>query len=76
MVGSTQLCVPKHRGCGCNQRPINQNEEMAASEEQRQIILSLFTWTNMRYCYMLFILHGAFEVIPRLGSERLFVMRA
>lgn len=71
-----QLCVVKHMGCSCNHRSINQNEEMALSEEQRQIILSLFTWTNMRYCYMQFILHGAFEVIPKLGSERLFVMRA
>lgn len=63
------LCS-RARGCSCNQKPINQTEEMEPAEKRRQSILSYFTWTNTRYCYMLFILLGGFEVIHQPGNGR------
>lgn len=56
----------------CNQRRINQREETAPAEKWRQSILSSLTWTNTRYCYMLFILRGAFELIPQLENRGWF----
>lgn len=73
---SRRPCVSLAQGYGCNQRSINQTGETEMSGKRRQSILSSFTLTNMRYCYLLSVLHGAFDVIPKLGNGGLFVMRA